>query len=101
MKIEFDQKKSEKNRLERGLPFERMSEFNWGTAYYEEDTRRPYPEQRFIATGYLGARIHVSCFTYVEKGIRIISFRKANFREVKKYEKKKQIQAQGITAINR
>jgi uncharacterized DUF497 family protein len=30
--------------------------------------------------------VHVLCFTPVEGGIRVISFRKANSREIKTYE---------------
>ena len=87
MKIEFDSKKSEKNRQERNLPFERAYDFDWDTAIYTEDKRRQYPEQRFVTMGYLGVRLHVICFTPIEGGARIISFRKANSREVKYYEK--------------
>jgi len=34
----------------------------------------------------LGKRLHIVCFTETKDGIRIISFRKANNREVKRYE---------------
>ena len=34
----------------------------------------------------LDGRLHFVCFTETEKGIRVISFRKANKREVKRYE---------------
>ena len=53
-----------------------------------EDVRHTYPEQRYIALGYLDDRLHVLCFTHIENGVRIISFRKANLREVRRYEKK-------------
>jgi hypothetical protein len=36
--------------------------------------------------GRLDNRIHVLVFTQVPAGIRVISFRKANKREVKRYE---------------
>lgn len=87
MKIEFDQVKSEKNRQERNLPFEQAAEFDWAGASYAEDVRNPYPERRFVAVGYLGDRVHVLCFTSVPGGVRIISFRKANDREEKRYGK--------------
>lgn len=47
-----------------------------------------YSERRFVALGYLSERLHMLCFTPVEDGVRIISFRKANRREVREYEKK-------------
>lgn len=88
MIIEFDLAKSERNARERGLPFDRANEFDWETATYEEDVRRGYSERRFVALGYLGERLHMLCFTPVEDGVRIISFRKANRREVMRYEEK-------------
>lgn len=87
MKIDFDPEKSKKNIHDRGLSFEQAVEFEWETAIYAEDVRNPYSEQRFVAMGYLRERLHVLCFTPIESGVRVISFRKANFREVKRYEK--------------
>jgi hypothetical protein len=49
------------------------------------DRRREYGETRYIAIGMLGARIHVLCFAEVPDGIRVISFRKANLREARRY----------------
>jgi len=87
MKIDFDPKKSNKNSHDRGLSFSRAIDFDWGAARYVEDIRHVYPERRFIAMGYLDGRLHVLCFTPIEGGVRIISFRKANLREVRRYEK--------------
>lgn len=81
MHIEFDPAKSERNLRERGLGFERAAEFDFGTARIWQDTRKPYPEPRFLALGYLGMRLHALCFTPVAGGIRVISLRKANQRE--------------------
>ena len=88
MIIEFDLVKSEGNARERGLPFDWAYEFEWETATYEENVRRGYSERRFVALGYLGDRLHMLCFTPMEDGVRIISFRKANRREVMIYEEK-------------
>lgn len=86
MKIEFDINKSNKNLQERGLSFERTIEFDWESAIYIEDIRQRYPEARFVSIGYLDNRLHVLCFTPIDSGVRIISFRKANLREIKRYE---------------
>ncbi len=92
MHIEFDPAKNERNVRERGLSFERAAEFDFDTASIWQDTRKPYPEVRYVALGLLGllglldARLHVLCFTPAAGGIRVISFRKANSREVKDYE---------------
>jgi uncharacterized DUF497 family protein len=86
MKITFDHKKSEKNALERGLPFELAHNFEWDGALYTVDTRKTYTEQRIIGLGYLHDRLHVICFTPIPNGVRVISFRKANTREIRRYE---------------
>ncbi len=86
MHIEFDPAKNERNILERGLSFERAADFDFDTAVVWPDTRKPYPEVRYVALGLLDTRLHVLCFTPAAGGIRVISFRKANSREVKDYE---------------
>lgn len=88
MKIEFDPAKNERNIRERGLSFEMAREFDWESALLEEDTRFPYPERRFVVLGFVEDRLHVLCFTPISGGIRIISFRKANDRELRRYEQK-------------
>lgn len=86
MTIEFDPAKSERNAQTRNLPFDRASDFDWETAIYWEDTRGAYGERRFVALGYLDTRLHVICFTHIAEGVRVISFRKANSREIRRYE---------------
>jgi uncharacterized DUF497 family protein len=88
MKIEFDPDKNEKNIAGRGLSFERVAEFDFSTAVMEQDMRKPYPEVRYVATGWRDQRLHVLCFTPIHDGIRVISFRKANRREIGSYERK-------------
>ena len=87
MLIDFDPAKNNANVAVRGLSFNRASDFDFDTAIIWEDQRKPYLETRYVAVGFLDARLHVLCFTPVENGIRVISFRKANTREVKDYEK--------------
>ena len=89
MKIEFDKIKSARNEKERRLPFTMVEDFTFDTALIKEDTRSNYPERRFVATGYLKQRLCILCFTPVKGGIRVISLRKANKREIKAYEKEK------------
>ena len=86
MIIEFGPVKSERNARTRDSPFYRAAEFDWETAIYWEDTRGAYGESRFVALGYLDTRLHVVCFTHMPVGVRIISFRKANSREIRRYE---------------
>lgn len=85
--ISFDPRKNERNVRERDLSFELASEFDFDTAYVQVDSRSAYGETRYIALGDLHGRLHVLCFAETSDGIRIISFRKANNREVKRYAK--------------
>jgi uncharacterized DUF497 family protein len=50
------------------------------------DNRRSYGEERYIAATPIGARLHVVVFTIRSGTLRIISLRKANRREIKRYE---------------
>lgn len=88
MYIEFDSHKNETNIRDRGLSFELAANFDFETAVFEQDTRREYGEIRFRALGYLDSRIYALVFTQTTRGIRVISFRKANKREVLLYEQK-------------
>lgn len=90
MKIEFDPAKNERNIRERDLPFDMAADFDWETALVVEDDRRDYGECRFRALGYIGARLYALVFTPRKGGIRVISLRKANQREVKSYEQETQ-----------
>ncbi|MEO5794758.1 MAG: BrnT family toxin [Rhodoferax sp.] len=85
MQITFDSGKNERNIRDRNLPFRLVAEFDFETAHIQTDTRKEYGETRYIALGSLHGRLHVLCFTETADGIRVISFRKANDREVKHY----------------
>ncbi len=86
MKVSYDPRKNARNVTERGLSFERAADLDWERAAIAEDDRKDYPERRFVALGYLDGRLHVLCFTPTAGGIRVISFRKANKREMRRYE---------------
>ena len=76
MKITYDSAKNALNIQQRGLSFDRVAEFSFETALITIDTR-----------GKLKGRVHCLIFTETTDGIRVISFRKANKREVLLYEK--------------
>jgi len=82
----FDPAKSERNIATRGISFELASEFSWQSALIVEDLRRDYGERRFQALGLIGARLHAMVFTPRADKAHVISLRKANRREVKRYE---------------
>jgi hypothetical protein len=87
VRVYFDPAKNERNVRERGLSFEAAADFDFDTALVYVDDRREYAETRYVALGLLGERLHVLCFAEAVDGIRVISFRKANSREVARHAK--------------
>ena len=88
MEITYDRPKNLYNINNRNLSFDEAVNFDFETASYTIDKRKDYGEIRRRAIGYLGNRLHALVFTETENGIRVISFRKANKREVENYEQK-------------
>ena len=85
MNISYDPAKNERNIRERGLPFDLLSEMDWSRAVIIEDTRKDYGERRFRVFGYIGDRLFAAVFTPRPDAVHVISFRKANQREVKRH----------------
>lgn len=90
MEIDFDPAKNEKNIRERDLSFTQVQEVDFETALFSIDFRRDYGEVRYRALGPFEGRLHALVFVETANGIRVISFRKANKREIKLYESKTQ-----------
>lgn len=86
MRYEWDEVKRAETLATRGIDFASMESFDWATAVIERDTRH-VQEIRYIATGYIGGRHHRVVYTEWGEIIRIISLRKANAREVRRYER--------------
>jgi uncharacterized DUF497 family protein len=86
MEIAFDSVKNVRNIELRGLSFERVVDFEFETALFSPDQRRDYGEVRIRALGWLDKRLHALVFVETRQGIRVVSFRKANKREVNIYE---------------
>ena len=89
MEIRYDPRKSERNLRLRGISFEQAREFDFNSATFDQDTRRDYGEIRTLALGYLGDTLHALVFTVRDGAIRVISLRRANWKERSKYEKAK------------
>lgn len=86
MLVTFDPRKNARNLAERGIPFRLALRLDWSTALVAEDRRKDYGEQRYQAVGYIGERLHVLLFTPRPPALHVISLRKANEREVARYE---------------
>ena len=66
---------------------DRAEQLDWATALIWEDKRKNYGEQRYCVLGFIRDRLHSVVFTPRGGKPRVISLRKANKREVKRYEK--------------
>mgnify|MGYP000022257320 CR=1 FL=1 len=86
--IVFDPIKNASNiEKHEGVSLAKAIDFDWDTALTWNDQRHDYKEQRIRGIGYIATRLfHV---VYVDRGEqrRIISLRKANQREEKRYAK--------------
>jgi uncharacterized protein len=88
MRITCDPRKDKLNIAKHGISLNKTSELDFDTAIVMQDNRHNYGEKRYNATGLIGNRLYVLTFTQRGKGIRVISLRKANMRERKKYDQK-------------
>lgn len=85
MKIEFDPAKNESNYAKHSVFLSDAEKFEWDTAMCATDDRMDYKETRISCIGYIGLRLYVIVYTQRGTALRVISLRKANFREVKRY----------------
>lgn len=86
MKLICDPVKNQKNIEIRGLPLLVAEAMFNDAMLVVEDTRKNYPERRFIGYNTIDGRLMVVVFCYTADDIiRIISLRKANAREQKKF----------------
>lgn len=86
MRLTFDPAKNARNIAERGLPFALVADLDWQTAVAREDMRKDYGETRVRVLALLERRLHVAIITVRGDAIHVISFRKANRKEVTWYE---------------
>ncbi len=87
MNFEGDDGKSAACYLERGFDFAYAAfAFADPDRIIQEDTRHSYGEDRYQLIGRIDGRLFVLVYTPRSGGVRIISARKANSREVMRYE---------------
>lgn len=85
MEITFDPHKDVSNQQKHAVSLAEVRHFEWDTAVVWFDKRRDYGENRQIAIGYIGLRLYVIVFVKRDQHLRVISLRKANRREVRRY----------------
>ena len=85
MKIAFDPAKDVTNQAKHGVSLILAEQFDWETALIWKDERKDYGEDRMLALALMGSRLYSVAFVDRRNMRRIISLRKANSREVKRY----------------
>ena len=85
MEISFDPAKRAVTLRERGIDFMDAVKVFEGRVFTLEDDRENYPERRFQTYGLLDERLVVVVWLEADRGRRIISMRKCNDREQRKY----------------
>lgn len=86
-RYEWDEAKRQDNLSKHGVDFAEAGKFDWSGALTAKDNRFDYGEDRFNSVGLVGDRLFVMVWTPRGEAVRVISFRKANRKEVEYYEK--------------
>ena len=82
--IAFDPEKDARNVARHGLSLADFSGFD-EEATVQVDDRRDYGETRFIARGRIGGVPHAVIFTWRGETMRLISFRRAREKELRRH----------------
>ena len=83
--VAFDERKRQATLQERGLDFADAARVLTGPTVTLEDDRYDYPERRFQTYGLLDDRLVMFAWTPDTEGIRVISMRRCNDREQRKF----------------
>ncbi|HWW70638.1 MAG TPA: BrnT family toxin [Duganella sp.] len=85
MDIAFDADKNAANIEKHGVSLAAAASIEWEDALTWKDERHDYGEARICAIAYIGDRLHYVVYVDRDDARRVISLRKANLREVKRY----------------
>jgi len=83
---DWDPAKAEANLIKHGVLMNAVERFDWRTAVVRFDEAHSASENRYIAMGLIDGRLHVMSWTPRGAAIRVIGLRKANKREMERYE---------------
>ena len=81
---EWDLDKRALNLARHGVDFESIKHFRWQTATIKRSDRAG--EERRLALGFLGDKVHAVVYTVRGDNRRLISMRRASKQEVKEHE---------------
>jgi uncharacterized DUF497 family protein len=83
--ITFDFTKSQSNIAKHGVSLAFAEEIDWSEMWCDVDGRMDYGELREIGYAFIGTRLYCVVFTQRGETFHVISLRKANLREMKRY----------------
>jgi len=83
----WDDDKKAINLARHGIDFVAALSLEWEQSIVWQDLRRDYGERRYLVLAKIAGRVHLMAFTPRGGYLRIISLRKANRKEVRRYEK--------------
>lgn len=86
MRITYDTTKDQANIASHGVSLSEAESLEWDALVSEQDTRKNYGEARMIGYAPIGSRLFCVVFVDRDGARRVISLRKANLREVKRYD---------------
>jgi uncharacterized protein len=86
VEIAFDPAKDASNIRKHGISLAAAAHLDWDSLVEFLDERFEYGENRFIGYGPIDGRLYCVVYTETDAGVRVISLRKANKREVARYE---------------
>lgn len=82
MEIAFDRVKDAANLQKHGVSLADAVHLDWSSLLVATDTRRDCGEDRYQGFGVIRGRSYFVAFTPRDRTMRVISFRKANNREI-------------------
>jgi len=86
MKFEYDENKSQSNKLKHNIDFEDAKKI-WDDPYsFEIPSPQSEDEERFLVFGQINSKNYTAIITYRNTNIRIISVRRSRDKEIKLYE---------------
>ena len=86
MIFEYDENKSQANKLKHNIDFEEAKEL-WTDPYtFELLSKNCIDEDRYLVIGKISIKLYTAIITYREKNIRIISVRRSREKEIQLYE---------------
>jgi len=85
MTFEWDERKRESNLAKHGVDFRDIPPLFDGELLQLVDQRKDYGETRLYCLGEIGGRVYAAAYTWRAGDRRLISARKANERETRKY----------------